>query len=313
MNIIIFYSTKLLKEMLISGFRHGFHIGYKGEVNSISTVKNLQSTVKLKSEVTSALNKEVRQGRMAGPFADPPFKSFQLNPIGIVPKKDPKKFRMIIDLSFPPGNSINDGIDDSYAQVHYPSVNDAIKALLSCGPKAYMAKTAIEKAFRLIPLAPSQYHMLCVKWDGVYYFDKTLPMGCRSSCKIFQSFSDAIKFIAAKHGIDFLINYLDDFLIVAPSYQLCLEALREFRAICAFLGVPLAADKTFLPVQVMIFLGLEFDSVVEVVRHPQEKLVRCREGIAWLLSKKCLCTLREMQSILGLLYFGDCPRACFPS
>ena len=290
----------VLKEELVSGFAGGFKIGFRGEVNSDSSVKNLQSTVKLKSEVSCALDKEVKLGRMAGPFSSPPFESFQLNPIGMVPKKDPNKFRMIVDLSFPPGKSINDGIDDSHAQVHYPSVNDAIKALLSCGPKAYMAKTDIEQAFRLIPLAASQYHMLCVKWDGVYYFDKTLPMGCRSSCKIFQSLSEALKFIAAKHGIAYLINYLDDFLIVAPSYTLCLEALREFRAICVFLGIPLAADKTFLPVQVMVFLGLEFDSVAEVVRLPQEKLIRCREGIAWLLSKKCY----TLQNILGLLSFA---------
>ena len=95
--------------------------------------------------------------------------------------------------------------------------------------------------------------LLCVSWGGVFYFDKTLPMGCRSSCKIFQSFSDALKYIASTKGIEFLVNYLDDFLIVAPTYHDCLLALREFRAVYAFLGVPLALEKTFLPVQVIVF------------------------------------------------------------
>ena len=78
-----------------------------------------------------------------------------------------------------------------------------------------------------------------------------------------------------------------------------------------FLGVPLALEKTFLPVQVIVFLGLEFDSVAEVVRLPEDKLERCREGISRILksaqpssNKKRACTLRELQSILGLLSFA---------
>ena len=310
----------ILKKYLISGFRHGFDIGFRGEVNCNPSVRNLQSTKEHKLAVTEALAKEVLVGRIAGPFASPPFSSFQLNPIGIVPKKEPNKFRMIFDLSYPPGKAINNSIDDEHAHVQYASMNDAVTALLACGPHAYMAKTDIAKAFRLVPICPSQYHLLCVKWDGVYYYDKALTMGCRSSCKIFQSFSDALVFIASSRGIQHLINMLDDFLIVASSKQACLEDLREFRAICMFLGVPLVSDKTFLPAQIMIFLGLEYDSVDEVVRLPSDKLTRCREGIAWLLgestqpawlvksgkikSKGSLCTLKELQSILGLLSFA---------
>ena len=59
------------------------------------------------------------------------------------------------------------------------------------------------------------------------------------------------------------------------------------------------------------FLGLEFDSVAEVVRLPEDKLERCREGISRILksaqpssNKKRACTLRELQSILGLLSFA---------
>ncbi len=310
----------MLKHELISGFTNGFDIGFRGEVNSDTSVNNLRSTMGLEPVVSQEINKELLNGRIEGPFPVPPFEKFQLNPIGIVPKKEPNSYRMIVDLSFPPGHAINDHIDDSFAKVQYSSVYDAVEALVACGPNAYMAKTDIKKAFRLIPISPKQYHLLCIRWEDVYFFDKTLPMGCRSSCKIFQSFSDALKFIASSKGIQWLINYLDDFLFVAATKQKCLEALRKFRAICAFIGVPLAIDKTFLPSQIMIFLGLEYDSIAEVIRLPADKLARCREGIKRLLgypspnqsscsskskkSSKVLCTLRELQSILGLLSFA---------
>ena len=333
-NLELMLSTydPILRNGLVSGFRNGFDIGFRGQVNSDSKVNNLRSTNGLYSVVTEALEKEVQAGRIAGPFSAPPFGSFQLNPIGMVPKKEKNKYRMIFDLSYPPGSAINDSIDDSFARVQYASMSDAISALLACGKGAYMAKTDIVKAFRLIPIAPSQYHLLCVKWDGVYYYDKTLTMGCRSSCRIFQSLSDALRFIAMSRGIEFLINYLDDFLIVASTKLGCLQALREFRAMCVFLGIPLALEKTFLPDQIMIFLGLEYDSIEEVVRLPVDKLVRCKEGLAWLLGEavrpawisqshnnesgkvcdrqgtagpaRSVVRLSELQSVLGLLSFA---------
>lgn len=33
-------------------------------------------------------------------------------------------------------------------------------------------------------------------WEGKFYFDKCLSMGCRTNCKIFEEFSTAIELIA---------------------------------------------------------------------------------------------------------------------
>lgn len=48
-----------------------------------------------------------------------------------------------------------------------------------------MAKTDIEDAFRIIPIHPSDYHLLGFIWEGQFYYDKCLPMGASSSCQIF--------------------------------------------------------------------------------------------------------------------------------
>lgn len=51
--------------------------------------------------VLEKLRKEVALGRMGGPFPAAPFDDLVVSPLGVVPKKEPGKFRLIHHLSFP--------------------------------------------------------------------------------------------------------------------------------------------------------------------------------------------------------------------
>ena len=218
--------------------------------------------------MSSYIEEEILAGRIAGPFCSPPFDVFQLNPIGLVPKKTPNKFRMIVDLSSPhDSTSVNYNIADEHASVSYASVHDAVRAVLRSGSKSFMAKTDIEKAFRLLPLKPEQYHLFCFQWKGLFYHEKVLAMGARSSCQLFQKFSSALAFIAKKHGID-VVHYLDDFFFVKGSSKSCKKDLLLFFSICKDINIPLVLSKTLGPDQIMEFLGLEIDTLEEVLRLP---------------------------------------------
>ena len=59
-----------------------------------------------------------------------------------------------------------------------------------------MAKTHIKSAFRIIPIHPADYSLLGMKWDHMYYFDRCLAMGLRSSCAIFEAFSTSLEWIS---------------------------------------------------------------------------------------------------------------------
>ena len=48
---------------------------------------------------------------MAGPFTRSPLPNLQISPIGLVPTKGSSDTRLIMDLSFPKGDAINDYID----------------------------------------------------------------------------------------------------------------------------------------------------------------------------------------------------------
>ena len=56
------------------------------------------------------LEKEVSADRVLGPFAKIPMDSFRTSGLGAIPKKN-GKWRMILHLSAPYGENVNDGID----------------------------------------------------------------------------------------------------------------------------------------------------------------------------------------------------------
>ena len=62
-------------------------------------------------QVTAYLAKEISLGRVAGPFHAMPFTNgFVVSPLNTVPKRDSDERHAIVDLSWPCGNSVNDGI-----------------------------------------------------------------------------------------------------------------------------------------------------------------------------------------------------------
>ena len=81
-----------------------------------------------------------------------------------------------------------------------------------------MAKTDIASAFRIISIHPSDLHLVGMKWQGKYYFDCCLPMGCSTSCSIFESFSTVLEWIVQKLlGSQAIIHILNNFFIVAST------------------------------------------------------------------------------------------------
>ena len=74
-----------------------------------------------------------------------------------------------------------------------------------------LRKLIYRNAFRRAPLHPSVYHLMGFKWEGKFYYDKNLPMGCASSCQIFEQISDALLFILKEHAVTGVVKVLDDF------------------------------------------------------------------------------------------------------
>ena len=146
-------------DYLIQGFLHGFSIRYFGSLLAIRS-PNRKSAMDNPTSVNDKLSKQLAAGRIVGPFDSPPFESFRVSPLGIVPKKLPGEFRLIHHLSYPEGLSVNDGIPKELATVKYATIDDAVRLIKAIGKGYFLAKTDIKSAFCIIPVAPRDFPLL---------------------------------------------------------------------------------------------------------------------------------------------------------
>ena len=294
------------------GFTQGFSIQYTGPPGSCLAT-NLKSAVNNPAMVAAKLNKEIRLGRVAGPYARPPFPDLIVSPVGLVAKKSigvhdeiqEEDFRLIHHLSFPEGDSINDYIDHEVSTVKYTSFDEVLNMILTLGNGAYMAKFDIKSAFRLIPVRQSDFKLLGIQFKDQFYFDKCLPFGCSISCSTFEKFSTflewTIKAVTASKNVR---NYLDDFALAAFTGKGCQHTLDSALELLQDIGVPVAHNKTVQPTTSMTFLGINIDTVKREISMPQDKIGPLRDEIAAVLSaptKKI--TLNKIQSLVGKLSF----------
>ena len=70
------------------------------------------------------------------------------------------------------------------------------------------------------------------------------------------------------------------------------------------IDIPIKEANTVLPCTLLTFLGIELDSVLMEKRLPKEKLEKIRALLSTYKKKKTSITLRELQSIVGLLNFA---------
>ena len=163
------------------------------------------------------LDTEHSNSTLLGPFFTNPFPDRSaLSPLNSVPKHDSDKWRVILDMSFPPGHSVNDGIDkDHYLGVlidlTYPTIDSFATMVKAVFPGALMYKRDLCRPYHQIWTDPFNVPY----WQGAFYFDIVLVMGCTSSAYIHQQVTSVLAHIHKSCGA-LCTNYLDDFIGVAP-------------------------------------------------------------------------------------------------
>ncbi len=294
------------RKYIATGLREGFRVGFKyGAVDKVSARSNMQSAIENPRVVDEYLGKEVRLGRVAGPLDGSSRTVFHINRFGVIEKPhQPGKYRLIVDISYPEGHSVNDGLEPELCTMKYTSVDTAVDRVLAHGRSTHLAKFDIESAYRIVPVHPDDRPLLGMEWKGRVYVDKTLPFGLRSAPKIFSAVADAMQWLLEQRGVE-VLHYLDDFMVISPTHSGCREALTTALQECQVLGVPIAAHKTVGPATTIVFLGIELDTEARMLRLPREKMARLKREISRWLGRRC-CTKRELQSLIGLLQHASC-------
>ncbi|KAJ1097764.1 hypothetical protein NDU88_002881 [Pleurodeles waltl] len=132
-------------------------------------VQNLKSVKDNPTVARQKIAKELALGRIAGPYSQPPMDKFIVSPIGVVPKKEVGKFKLIYHLSYPTGESVNDGLGQDSCSVSYTIVDDVVDRIRVAGRGALLANTDIESAFRFLPVHPDSYQLLGFQMDESFY------------------------------------------------------------------------------------------------------------------------------------------------
>ena len=106
---------------------------------------------------------------------------------------NPESGVRLLDLSYPAGASINDGIEPALCSLRYPSVDpsvdEAVCRLLVKDSHSFMAKVEIESAYRIVPVHPDiEFCLGCSGKTSLY--DTALPFRLHSAPKIFNAMAD---------------------------------------------------------------------------------------------------------------------------
>ena len=156
------------------------------------------------------------------------------SPLGVVPKSEPGKFRVIHDLSFQKHNSVNLYIPEENSKVKYESLDVVTELLRKFGSGALMAKTDIQDAFRIVPVQPDDYKLLGFSWDNNFYYDKCLPMGASSTCQIFERLNTSLQWAVYENfSASGMSHMLDDFFFIGPKDSSKCSDLENCLSMCA--------------------------------------------------------------------------------
>ena len=254
---------------------------------------NHSSATEFPSDIDAYLQEECSFNAILGPFESNPIPGAHTFPFMTRHKPNSERRRVIIDLSWPLGASVNAGIDKqtylgSEFELTFPSVDDITNELKRLGRGARLYKVDVSHAFRHVKVDPGDYDLLRLHWRGAYV-DTCLPFGTRHGSQIFQRLSFSSGFC--------VIDYIDDYVSVGipgvahDSYNYLVELMRQ-------LGLTISEKKLVPPSTQVVCLGVLIDTERGSISIPDDKLTQICDTVKQWQGKR-VCTKRQLQSILG--------------
>ena len=261
-------------KQLLDLIQFGFALDFDRRQLLCSTDRNHTSALKNQLHVAHYISDELLYGALYGPFKQIPFAA-HMSPLMVRDKQNSDKKRTIIDLSWPKGFSINDGVARNiYLQMYftlcYPSVDLITQALCELVPDALIYKIDISGAFRHLCIDPGDIYLLGIKHNECF-LDGSLPFGFRHGSVFFQCCSDAICFIMQLHGFHRLYNYIDDVIYVRLPQDIY-KSHEFLQYLLQDLELEISKSKFVPPTTSVTCLGILVDIPTSTISIPSDKL-----------------------------------------
>ncbi len=236
----------------------------------------------LRAEVAVLLAKDAIE-----PVSPAEMKSGFYSPYFIVPKKD-GGLRPILDLRV---------LNRALHKLPFRMLTQ--RRIFQCvRPFDWFAAIDLKDAYFHVSILPRHRPFLRFAFEGRAYQYKALPFGLSLSPRVFTKVVEAALVPLREAGIR-ILNYLDDWLILAQSRALLCEHRDMVLSHLSRLGLQVNREKSKLsPTQRISFLGMELDSVNLTARLSEERaqsMLRCLES----LQRKRAVPLKRFQRLLG--------------
>ena len=211
------------------------------------------------------------------------------------------KLRPITDCSRPDGSAINNYMQSTFKSFSYNSVEDAV-AILDVND--FMAVVDISSAYRSVNINPEHLEFQGLSWDfghgSEFLVDRRLCFGLRCDPNIFDSLSSFVVKIANAWGACRVVNYLDDFLIIASSASECPEQRAIVTSALQHLGFEVSWRKVTNPDRITTYLGITIDSIKLELSLPMEKVLKLRTLLLSLINRGH-ASKKELECVGGLV------------
>ena len=254
--------------------KYGFPLDFDYSSPLQSVDKNHTSGIQFTDDIQAYLSEEKSFGAILGPFKESPINDLHISPFITREKPGAPHRRVIVDLSFPHGSSVNDGVKlDTYLGTPFiltlPTIDNITNQVKKLGRGCHLYKIDLSRAFRHIKLDPRDYNLLGLKLNDLY-IDSCLPFGFRHGSALLQRLSDAIRFIMAQKGFA-VTNYIDDIIghsVVSKSN----DSFNTLRALLVDLGFDISEKKVVQPATKVTCLGVDIDTVEFTVSITPDKV-----------------------------------------
>ena len=295
-------------QQLLQLLKFGFPLDFNRDCPLQSEKGNHSSATQFPKDVDAYIEEESRYGAILGPFKENPIQNCHTSPFMTRNKPNSDRRRVIIDLSWPIGASVNAGIDkDTYLNspfaLTFPTIDDITSQLKRLGRGALLYKIDVSRAFRHVRVDPGDFDLLGLQWRHAYV-DTCLPFGTRHGSQIFQSLSDAVRHVMRQKGFC-VIDYIDDYVGMGVT-DVAHASFNALFQLMGDLGLTISESKLVPPSTQVVCLGILINTENGTVSIPPEKLRQISDTVRQWLGKTS-CTKRQLQSILGmLLYVHKC-------
>jgi len=293
---------KVLDDLL-----HGADIGCVGPARAASISGNAPDAAGNGPQVTDAVAAWAIAKYVFGPVDEGDVPA-HAKVSGIMTRQKPNgAVRVIINLSAPLGNSVNDGIDTDAFTATMSSTAAWLDVLDRVGRGGWMIKVDWSDAYKHIAVRAQDADLQWFCWLGKYFREQCLVFGAASSAGIFDRHAKVLLDLALrKSGFDarLVCQHLDD--VVAAAADSDKSELTHFdriyAQIAAEIGVKLAPrddpDKSFSASRTGVIFGVHYDLGDMTWSLPPEKLGSLVNSLIQ-AADAGHCAVSELRSIVG--------------